>query len=172
MSEQAITDNQVSTLSELIRASGGSIVGRTRLQKMVYLLEVAGFVSGFDFEYRHYGPYSEDLSNATFCGRLQGLISEEERPASWGGSYSIFSSIGERPQLGNSMQQFIDITVSANPIALELAATALFVAINEKGQEVWARTAQLKPEKLQHLEDARAIYSKLLAVSPSTLPNL
>ncbi len=42
--------------AEIVRDVGGRIVGRTRLQKIAYLLELAGFGVGFRFEYRHFGP--------------------------------------------------------------------------------------------------------------------
>ena len=48
----------------IVRDAGGTIVGRTRLQKTAYLLELAGLGEGFHFSYRHYGPYSEELASA------------------------------------------------------------------------------------------------------------
>ena len=42
----------VDKVAEIIRAAGGEIVGRTRLQKVAYLLELAGLGHGFRFEYR------------------------------------------------------------------------------------------------------------------------
>ena len=35
--------------AEIVRDGGGRIVGRTRLQKVAYLLELAGFGGGFRF---------------------------------------------------------------------------------------------------------------------------
>lgn len=75
----------VDKVTEIIRAAGGEIVGRTRLQKVAYLLELAGLGHGFSFEYRHYGPYSEDLALASRNADLLGFLEEEERPTSWGG---------------------------------------------------------------------------------------
>jgi uncharacterized protein YwgA len=49
----------------LVRDAGGRIVGRTRLQKVAYLLTVTGLEEGFAFAYKHYGPYSEELATAT-----------------------------------------------------------------------------------------------------------
>ena len=48
----------------IVRDAGGRLVGRTRLQKVAYLTQLAGFAGDFPFEYRHYGPYSEDLAEA------------------------------------------------------------------------------------------------------------
>src|SRR5690349_2175915 len=78
-------------VADIIRDAGGRIVGRTRLQKITYLLEVAGLGEGFSFEYRHYGPYSEDLASAARLAAILDYISEDEQPASWGGRYSIYT---------------------------------------------------------------------------------
>ena len=56
----SLTDPELATA--IVRDAGGEIVGRTRLQKTAYLLEVTGLGSGVYFAYRHYGPYSEDLA--------------------------------------------------------------------------------------------------------------
>jgi uncharacterized protein YwgA len=85
----------------IVRDSGGRIVGRTRLQKIAYLMELAGLGGGFQFEYRHYGPYSEDLAEAIEVAEAFHLVTEEERRADWGGKYSIYtitSQVEERAQ--------------------------------------------------------------------------
>lgn len=162
---QNINDDQIEKVVNLIKVAGGQIVGRTRLQKMVYLLESAGFIDGFEFEYKHYGPFSEDVANAVFLGQFEGVITEEERPASWGGFYSIYRAAGDAPTCDKSMLDFIGITSAANPVALELAATAVYVANSEKGLDAWERTAQLKPEKTQYLDSAKALYSDLSKIN-------
>ena len=50
--------------ARIVSDAGGSLIGRTRLQKIAYLLELSGTGAGFPFEYRHYGPYSEKLATA------------------------------------------------------------------------------------------------------------
>jgi uncharacterized protein len=78
-------------VAEVIRAAGGRIVGRVRLQKMLYLLDRLGLESGFAYEYHHYGPYSSDLAEAVEDAIAFGLIRERhERRASDGVPYSIF----------------------------------------------------------------------------------
>jgi len=169
---QPINDTQIKTITSLIQASGGQLVGRTRLQKMVYLLEVSGFVDGFDFEYRHYGPYSEDVTNATYFAQLSGAISEDEREANWGGRYSIYRASGAPPVFETGMQRFIDIAANANPVALELAATAVFVAATYNDANPWERTAALKPEKTKYLETAKMLFQELSAVPGVSLPSI
>ncbi len=71
--------NNAEKAAAVIQDAGGRVIGRTKLQKITYLLCAAGLEDGFDFEYRHYGPYSENLSDAIAEARLGGLVSEDER---------------------------------------------------------------------------------------------
>ena len=72
--------NSFQEAADIIRDAGGQIVGRTRLQKIAYLLEATGLGSGFEFEYRHYGPYSEQLADAVSVSRRLSIIAEENSP--------------------------------------------------------------------------------------------
>ena len=157
-------------VTAIVRAAGGSLTGRTRLQKTVYLLELAGFIDGFDFEYRHYGPYSEDLTDATLLARISGSLEEEERRANWGGTYSIFKASGASPAISAEMKSMIKLSISSNPIALELAATAAFLAV-EGVDKPWEETLDRKPDKAQYIDAAKQMYSRLLEIAtPNPLP--
>lgn len=157
----------VDKVTEIIRAAGGEIVGRTRLQKVAYLLELAGLGHGFSFEYRHYGPYSEDLALASRNADLLGFLEEEERPTSWGGFYSIFKVIGPSTE-----QEFAVAATEADSVVLELAATAAFLA-KENFPDPWGETARRKPEKAAsgRLEMAKTLYQTLSEIeTPRPLP--
>jgi uncharacterized protein YwgA len=71
-------------VADIVRDTGGELVGRTRLQKITYLSQLAGFSSDFTFEYRHYGPYSEELADATRIAAGLKLLEEEKHPTEWG----------------------------------------------------------------------------------------
>ena len=58
----------------------GQVVGRTRLQKIVYLLrEMYQIPFRFRFKPYFYGPYSEDLSDAIENLTALGVIEEGRR---------------------------------------------------------------------------------------------
>jgi len=159
----------------LVRDAGGRVVGRTRLQKIAYLLTATGLESGVSFSYKHYGPYSEELANATREADLMGLISETEQQASWGGTYSTYTL---QKNLGQDAvpvrQELAALAASADAIELELAATALFLA-KEGHSSPWAETARRKPEKASggRLEKAQALYGQLSKVkTPSAWPRI
>lgn len=163
---------EVDKAADIVRDAGGRVVGRTRLQKIAYLLEAAGLGEGFKFSYRYYGPYSEDLTNAAWQARLLGLIEEEEKPASWGGSYSVFTASPScRKGVPGGRLRLIEEASQADPIALELAATAAFLAA-EGSTDPWTETAKRKPDKAKiGLGDAKALYAKLRAIDvPRRLP--
>lgn len=159
--------------ARIIQDAGGQVRGRTRLQKIAYLLEVTDLGEGFTFEYRHYGPYSEQLADAISTAALRGLLSEEERSTSWGGSYSIFTATPNQGfDVSEVRKALIGVAGSADPVALELAATAVFLAI--KGEEnPWGETARRKPEKVAKLDAAKNLYIEMKGIpTPSPLPQI
>ncbi|MGP0057676.1 MAG: hypothetical protein ACLPID_00090 [Beijerinckiaceae bacterium] len=157
----------------IVRDAGGRIVGRTRLQKIAYLLSVAGLEDGLPFAYRHYGPYSEELASAARAADLVGLLRETEQLASWGGTYSTYV-VTEQPSsaVPPARRRLAAEAAAADAIELELAATAVFLA-KEGYQDPWAETARRKPEKAENgrLDKARELYRKLSAIeTPIPLP--
>ncbi len=162
--------------ADIVRDAGGEVVGKTRLQKMAYLLEIAGLGSGFCFEYRHYGPFSEDLANAVTEAQFSDLLAEEEHPTSWGGAYSIFRFLTPAAQpsgASEARKQILSVGAKANPVSLELAATAAYLAL-EGQSDPWTETQRRKPEKAKkNLSDAKRLYAELkLIKTPKALPNL
>lgn len=81
-------------VAAVLEAAGGSLIGRVRLQKAVYLLDRLGLESGMSFDYHHYGPFSRDLDNATADAKAFGLVEEKlELRQSDGAAYSVFRLI-------------------------------------------------------------------------------
>jgi hypothetical protein len=157
----------------IVRDAGGRIVGRTRLQKVAYLLSVAGLEEGLPFVYKHYGPYSDDLATAARDAGLLGLLVETEQQASWGGTYSTYV-VGEQPSpsVRPARRRLAEEAASADAIELELAATAVFLA-KEGQRDPWRETARRKPEKAEggRIERAQALYRRLSAIeTPLPLP--
>lgn len=151
----------------------GDIVGKTRLQKTAAILELAGLGAGFSFSYHLFGPYSEDLAGAVDRAVLLGLMTEDEKVASWGGNYSVFHAerVADRDPIKASL---IESASKANAVVLELAVTAAFLA--SKGEEnAWDRVRSLKSEKAtpDNLDKARALYRSFLNIeTPNPLPHI
>ncbi len=153
--------------ANIVRDAGGEIVGRTKLQKIAYLLELAGLGEGFPFEYRHYGPYSEELSDAIWAADLFGLVRETEKPTKWGGKYSIYKIPKKTELQVDSDRTVLARTLAGfNSVELELAATAAFISAEENFSDPWEETGRRKPEKTGdgRLEKAKAVYKEILAL--------
>ena len=54
----------------------GSVAGRKKLQKIVYVLQSLGYSYGMDYTYCHYGPYSSQLQFEVDRLAEKGLIDE------------------------------------------------------------------------------------------------
>lgn len=157
--------------ASIIVDADGNIAGRTKLQKTAYLLEAAGLGAGFHFSYKYYGPYSEQLAEAIHAGRL---IQEEEVGASWGGTYSIYTAKPgsvEGHTSSEERKQLIDLAKKANPVALELAATAVYFAIQGEANP-WQVTKARKPDKAsRYLNSAKELYQSMRQIkTPKPLP--
>ena len=161
--------------TRIIQDAGGNLVGRTRLQKVAYLMQLAGFGEEFDFEYRHYGPFSEDLARGMDIAAAFGQVKEVEQQAAWGGRYSVFSLKEPVDPTDPTRAAFVQKAKQVNTVELELAATAAFLFVVEKKDDPWAETSRRKPEKAKdgRLECAKAAYEALRNMStPRALPAL
>lgn len=160
----------------IVHDAGGQVVGRTRLQKIGYLLHATGLESGLSFVYKHYGPYSEELATGARTASSLGLLDETERQASWGGAYSTYDFVGalDNSTSDPARRQLATLAASADAIELELAATAAFLA-KEGYTDAWAETERRKPEKAigDRIDKAKELYRSLRAVKvPIPLPQL
>lgn len=124
----------------VVALAGGELVGRIRLQKVVYLLDQLGMNSGAPFEYHHYGPYSEAISDAVTDAKFWGHIEEAVSfRISDGAPYSSFKtkSKTEVPatlgMLGaDNAKRFLEKFTGCTSTVLELAATVHWLAFVEK----------------------------------------
>jgi hypothetical protein len=166
--------------ARIVQDANGEVVGRTRIQKITYLAQLAGFPKEFEFEYRHYGPFSEDLATGLEIAAALGPLAEEERPSDWGGTYSIYRLRSSAPPADPARAAFLVKAKGIGAIELELAATAAFLFAEEgvgKGDQrnPWHETRARKPQKSAdgRLERAAAAYAELRRLpTPAPLPEL
>lgn len=168
-----MSKSDIDKVAAIVQDAGGSIVGRTKLQKISFILEAAGLGDGFAFEYHHYGPFSEELATAAKDAATLGVVEEKEQRATWGGFYSRYEVKTDPGRDADSVRARIaQEGARANSIELELAATALFLA-KEGDKDPWGETARRKPEKAEggRLERAQEFYRKLQRFeTPQPLP--
>jgi uncharacterized protein len=163
---------RVDEVVDVVACAGGQLVGRTRLQKTIYLLGLMGLSNEeFHFQYKHYGPFSESLASITDISKLFGCLQEEQQPSSWGGVFSVYRTAKKSDESENSVRQrVILLSKDANAIDLELAATAAYLAL-EGYPNPWEETSARKPDKRDRVGSAKALYTKFLALgAPVQLP--
>jgi uncharacterized protein YwgA len=126
---------------------GRCVVGRTRLQKTVKLLQRVGLPTDYRFTIFFYGPYSEGiLSDIRLLERL-GLVTETPQPVAEGATPSYLLTAGPearreemarfRPALARLQQAELG--------ALELAAT--YDAFRETGSDPEEALRRLRHKK-------------------------
>lgn len=157
MSDQSQIKWHSDKVAHLLSLAGGRVVGRTRLQKLACLLEMAGEGVGFKFSYHHYGPYSEELAIGAKIAALLNQITETEKVNSWGGTYSVYELSSKEDAMPLAKR-----AVDADLIELELAVTAAF--LRQQGEaDPWGELVLRKPEKATstRLQNAKRLYSEL-----------
>ena len=147
----------VDYLSAIIRLVGGEIVGKTRLQKMAYLLEAKGVGFGnIVFDYNNYGPFSSELAFAADDAESMGYIETVERLSLHHAvPYKVFRS---REQVSEedseegrgdieTRKDALRLMNDYSTLVLELAATAVYLKKNGYPDEVWEEVEKRKPLK-------------------------
>jgi uncharacterized protein YwgA len=155
----------------VVALSGGELVGRIRLQKIVYLLEQKGLKSDAKFTYHHYGPYSEAIADAVTDAKFWDTLEETTEFRKLDGApFSIFRShrpVSDFQQLGELPQQrasnLLERLHSENSTVLELAATIHWLIQVEKLPNWQEELDRRKPGKAKsgRLEKAMTLLNEL-----------
>lgn len=158
-----------SDVARLVHLNGGHLIGKTRLQKSAYFLDAYGAGFGFDFDYHRFGPYSEELANATDDARALNLLEENWRESQGGIKYAVFHSKslpGEEQALDSRRRKILKILEGYSAIEVELAATADFLKKNGYVDDPWTETQRRKTTKMNpaRLEKSRRLLTELNSI--------
>jgi uncharacterized protein YwgA len=137
-----------------------SVVGRTRLQKSIKLLQRLGLATRYGYLIHFYGPYSEDLQSDVTLLETMGMVTEAPVPTRSGDGmyYVIKATTGADPALVEGFAKQIQIMADADLTVLELAAT--YDAFREAGSahdEAMLRLRRKKGAKLDNGNDIAAL---------------
>ena len=137
---------------------GRQMVGRTRLQKTVKLLQRLGAPMDYDYMIHFYGPYSEGVQSDIGLLEKLGLVKEEVRQAQDGSPYFILQATDEAKEFANvnELEEFrpaIEIMSETDSVVLELAAT--YDAFLESGDDHGTATARVRRKKGTKCDDGR-----------------
>jgi uncharacterized protein len=172
--EMGLTDDDFShelLVRSIVTASGGQVLGRIKLQKLVFLLDKLGLESGFKYSYHHYGPYSEELSTVTETAKIFNLIQEKfALRKSDGARYSVFeptssnaSSVKSEFLSRQNIVNAINEINSINSTVVELAATAYWLKFEERDCDWRKEIVRRKGPKVEggRLEKALALLLRI-----------
>ncbi len=162
-------NNKRDVIINILNDCGGKIIGRVRLQKLTYLATCIDNDVVFDFDYYHYGPYSDDLTEEIDDAIIDDIINEEViRKQNGLGKYSIFKlKKSDDPTKNDDRQKFLQKAKEIDALYMELLATALFLHNEKPNQNPWKRLKELKPNKAQdeHLKASYNAYDELRKLS-------
>jgi uncharacterized protein YwgA len=143
------------TIADIVALSGGRLVGRTRIQKTVYLLDTQGLKSGAAYYYYNFGPFSDEVAAGISDGKFAGLLAEKiDQRRSDGSPFSIFETERAAESVTNlgslkrpEAMRLLGRLSSANSTVLELAATIHWLKFIEKVIDWRAELARRKGAK-------------------------
>ena len=149
----------------LILAAGGEVVGKVRLQKIVYLLDQIGLNSGFSYEYHHYGPYSDELAEQVEDDVVFRYVdAEQRRRQSDGVPYVVYkaSTVGEgdpvdEHPLADRVRSALSEMQQRSATVLELAATIHWLKVAEGLDDWCTELVRRKGAKTQNGRKSEAL---------------
>lgn len=122
------------------------IVGRTRLQKEVKLLQSVGFPTDYDYRIHFYGPYSEGIVSDIGFLEAAELLVETSDVSNEGNQYYVLHANPAAELEGiEDYHDYIQKLSEADPIVLELAAT--YDAFRDAGADHEDAVTRLRRKK-------------------------
>ena len=140
-------------VANIVHLNGGDIVGRTRLQKSLFLLDAQGIGLNLDYDYHNFGPFSWDAAEATDDAVALEYLGEEKRFGYHQVPYSIFrvksTGGGKRHDdvLSEQRLQALQVMKEYSALELEVAATAVYLRDNGYAESYVEELAVRKPQK-------------------------
>lgn len=158
----------------LVRANGGNVKTRIRMQKLAYLLKRLGDpdLTVAQFTYHHYGPYSREVSDALQDAVVFSLL--DERVEYFGQGSVLYSYAlteegkewAEQTAAGHTRihERAMGVLKGTHWRALELGATVAYLQEREgvrDRDEAFVQALELKPNCERYRKKAEEILDKL-----------
>lgn len=139
-------------LSLLSSMPDHKVMGKKRLQKLVFLLKAAGAECKTEFSLKNFGPFSADVEQSAAFLALTGDIIEREEPTGYAGYlttvYELSDECKDVPPLDPTKIGCLVCLNSFSTVELEVASTIKYFLDNgfERDNAV-DKTVYLKPSK-------------------------
>jgi uncharacterized protein YwgA len=119
--------DRIKSLCEFINSAGGSIEGRKKFQKLIYIAEETKQIStDYDFNWNLYGVYSYDLAADIEYSKLEGLIKEDKTPQFNYISHNYSSTDDALPSSEAQENQFLKSLNECDSSLLEVLSSIIF----------------------------------------------
>lgn len=153
--------NSILTLFQIVN----NVRGRTKLQKLVFILQQLGFNFEEDYIYHYYGPYSADLQLEVDYLVSQGYLAEQQNNSSY------FYSLRTKPynfKVDENLIESQDLVarLSNNDYQfLEVLATIFYLKEYDSPDEenIKAKLSFLKSHLVEHFDSAFETYHSLVS---------
>ena len=140
---------------------GRRVVGRTRLQKEIMLLQRVGLPTTYNYGIHFYGPYSDGLHAELGLLERFRLIEQEERTTRDGSTYYILTAtprVRVIPPEVECVRGVLDLLAAErNPVVLELAATYDTFRLGDEHAAALDRLRRKKRSKCEGGNEAAAL---------------
>jgi uncharacterized protein YwgA len=143
------------SILRIVDWAGGTVHGRKKLQKTVYLLQTLGAPIDERFGFHFYGPYSEELAEEVDLVRHAGWLNESKSviPNGYASTFELTEEgrlvlADASESLDASLAPVVQRICQESARFLELVATVEFLRRTGLSmEETRARIPQLKPEQ-------------------------
>lgn len=153
---QILMNKDYSSLLDLLDITGG-IEGRTKFQKIVFILQSKGFPFSFKYKYHFFGPYSSDLQLG-----IEELVDNNivEEDGSDPYTYTLLENATKKENIFSINKKFIDYLNNADFRILELVSTIIYLKeIGYKDKKtILTQLEILKPNLSNKFDNAFTYY--------------
>lgn len=143
--------NRLQTIPVLLQSLPQQrVVGRTKLQKLIYLLKAAGAPIQYDYKLHHYGPYSAEVAGDVDLLDFIGSIEESIEPIDIYNQFLSTFTLREPvdASFSPSTSELAETLNAFRSTELEVAATIqYFKELGHTNSEAVALTENMKPTK-------------------------
>lgn len=150
-------------------ATNGKVIGRTRLQKLICLLDLANEgINEYKFSYFRYGPYCDELADDMIAACAFEYVKETIDKTESGRNYSIYEASQDvaHQNITETKKQIIDLCTDekTKAINLELAVTAAWLAKNGETNP-WKKVEEVKWRKKGRVPQAKKLYKEFQKIN-------
>ena len=155
-------------IKTLIEKVGGTVNGRKKLHKLVYLLQHSGDNLGYRFVFHNYGVFSPLLANDLDMGSSMNAIEQKIIPGSNAYKISLSETASKmiiNDDLSSKSEEIIEVLKNKEPQLLEALSTIVYLNSNYyQGTRLRKKLEELKPNLASQYDEAFELANRLFDV--------